>query len=391
MGLNPEREYIMNVANYPLMGFKEFEAYQTQLSRPSFPNWNRGVQDGTESTTAKTPALSSMRDSIPVQRLMSGLQLDNSRAITGHKPYHRGHHGRARGHEENSANSSSMQLDSRSFQKSLQSTELTIQTKDGDTVTIKIREQSVEKGRSKVEISQDGSGNGKNSATVVQKSKSDSAESFDLNALFEDGAVSDVSFGKEWVSRSSDKVKVESTSDGITTEASYQSKTYTAGSLEFEVDGSLDADELEAIADLLQGVDELSQTFFDGDMTKAFDQALQLGYDKSEIAGYALELRDQELSVEQTKYRASAEIARPRPHRGMFRPIGDYASKLQSLETLDQTKFDGQLLNRLMEQVDANREIAEEAKAKEAPSSFTSFNFELLQQMQVLNFSATMS
>ncbi len=385
----------MNVANYPVMGFKEFGALQTQFSHPSFPAWNGGIQhrnsDVTEATTATNPILSSMRDSIPVQRLMSGLQLDNSRAITGHTPHHRGHHGRAWGPERNSANSSSMRLDSRSFQKSLQSTELTIQTKDGDTVTIKIREQSVEKERSKVKISHDGSGNEKNSATVVQKSKSDSAEAANLNAFFENGTVSDVSFEKAWESRSSDKVKLESTSDGITTEASYRSKTYTAGSLEFEVEGTLDADELEAIGELLQGVDELSQTFFDGDMTKAFDQALQLGYDKSEIAGYALELRDQELSVEQTKYRASAEIARPRPHKGMFRPIGVYASKLQSLETLDQTKFDGQLLTRLMEQVDANREIAEETKAKEAPSSFTSFNFELLQQMQVLNFSAMLS
>ena len=220
---------------------------------------------------------------------------------------------------------------------------------------------------------------------VTQQSDSVSAEAFNLSAILGEEEVSDVSYQRSWAERSEDSVQVSQQSDGISTEASYNSRVYTVGSLEFEVDGSLDEGELKAIGDLLQGVDELSQTFFDGDIAAAYEQALQLGYDKTEIAGYALELKDREYSYAEQRYRAAGEINQPTIPKGMFRPIGNYMESLNSLAEVDNQQFDGQLLEKLMERVDENREAEEHANRNRA--SFTAFNFELLQQYQSLQFS----
>lgn len=57
-----------------------------------------------------------------------------------------------------------------------------------------------------------------------------------------------------------------------------------------EVEGSLNKQEMAAIADLLSQVNDLSESFFAGDMTGAFEQALSLGYDTSEITAFSLNL-----------------------------------------------------------------------------------------------------
>lgn len=286
--------------------------------------------------------------------------------------------------QRSDATSSSLSLDMRSAQKSLQSTELTIQTRDGDTVTIQIRERSVQKENSQVQISGNSGTDGVQSK-VAYRSESASTEAYNLSAILGDEEVSDIRYQRSWAEHSEDSVEVRQQSDGVATEASYSSRTYTAGSLEFEVDGSLDTDELQAIGDLLQGVDELSQTFFDGDVAAAFEQAQGLGYDKTEIAGYALELKEREFTYAEQRYRAAGEINQPVIPKGMFRPIGNYLDKLNALSEKDQEVLEGQLLEKLMERVDENRKVEDSEHPDRA--SFTAFNFELLRQYQSLQLS----
>ena len=54
--------------------------------------------------------------------------------------------------------------------------------------------------------------------------------------------------------------------------------------------GELDEDELESIADLVGQVQDLADTFYSGDIDKAFEEALSLGFDDKELVGYALQL-----------------------------------------------------------------------------------------------------
>lgn len=386
MGLNPEREPSMNVVNNPLMGFEEFEAYQPRSIEPlrSFSPWSQGSGSSLPDIVKSIANTDTQRERggdsdfsrfFPASSRMFAQPPGNGKA---HSPRYRFHPAQA---QQNGASTTRMSLDARSLQKSSQSTSLTIQTRDGDTVTVQIRERSVQKESSQVNISKGADSDGVETE-VGSRSKSDSADAYDLSAMLGKDTVSDVSYERQWVEASRESVDLKHSADGVNTDASYRSNTYTAGALEFEVDGSLDADELKAIGDLLQGVDELSETFFEGDVAAAFDQALQLGYDKTEIAGYSLELKEREFSYAEKRYRAAGEINQPEIPKGLFRPIGNYLDRLNALSEKDRAAFDGQLLEKLMQRVDENRE-AEESE-KRSKSSFTAFNFELLSQYESL-------
>ena len=57
-----------------------------------------------------------------------------------------------------------------------------------------------------------------------------------------------------------------------------------------DIQGELDEGELEAITGLLDRVREVSDLFFAGDIDSAFERALELGFDDSEIAQFSLQL-----------------------------------------------------------------------------------------------------
>lgn len=70
------------------------------------------------------------------------------------------------------------------------------------------------------------------------------------------------------------------------------------------VDGELDEDELRAINDLLSQVSDLSETFYSGNIEEAFQMALDVGFDESEIARFSLNLRQEVSSKIETSYGA---------------------------------------------------------------------------------------
>ncbi len=59
----------------------------------------------------------------------------------------------------------------------------------------------------------------------------------------------------------------------------------------FSIEGDINEDEALAINDLLDQVVALADEFYYGDVEKAFNQALEIGYDSSEIAAYMLDLQ----------------------------------------------------------------------------------------------------
>lgn len=70
--------------------------------------------------------------------------------------------------------------------------------------------------------------------------------------------------------------------------ASYQ--YFERSGISFSLKGELDEEELDSIADLVGQVQDLADTFYSGDIDKAFDEALSLGFDDKELVGYALQL-----------------------------------------------------------------------------------------------------
>lgn len=107
-----------------------------------------------------------------------------------------------------------------------------------------------------------------------------------LSILTQDGDTVQVRFrSREGVVA---QTTTEQTADSITTQTSVYA--FASGRVNVTVNGELDADELKAIGDLMDKVDSLANQFFQGDTQAAFSAAAQLGFDASEIAGFALRL-----------------------------------------------------------------------------------------------------
>ncbi|WP_394223527.1 DUF5610 domain-containing protein [Alteromonas gracilis] len=90
----------------------------------------------------------------------------------------------------------------------------------------------------------------------------------------------------------------QQTDNGVQTESgttlAYSQQTsyeyFERSGISFSLNGELDEDELKSIADLVGQVQDLADTFYRGDIDKAFEEALSLGFDDKELVGYALQL-----------------------------------------------------------------------------------------------------
>ncbi len=85
-----------------------------------------------------------------------------------------------------------------------------------------------------------------------------------------------------------------------------QESRYTSASLAYSVQGELDADEEKAIGQLIKRIDHLSDRFYAGNVQAAFKQAVNLNYDRDELAGFSLSL---EQTVSRQAVSAYAEVA----------------------------------------------------------------------------------
>ena len=113
----------------------------------------------------------------------------------------------------------------------------------------------------------------------------------------------------------------------------YQHAQVDSNRFYFSVEGELDEDELEAINDLLQQVNEIAEQFFGGDLEQAFNTAMELGYDASEIAQFSLNLQQTSVQRATAAYRES-EVPADISLSDRLQPLGGFAqSVLNALDT----------------------------------------------------------
>ena len=102
---------------------------------------------------------------------------------------------------------------------------------------------------------------------------------------------------------------------------------------EFSVKGDLNEKELTAINDLLSQVGTISSQFFNEQFDEAFNSALNLGFDASQIASFSLELSAlQRQEVKTYAYEQSPKTALDSYKR--YQPLVNMAQKFESLESL---------------------------------------------------------
>ncbi len=128
----------------------------------------------------------------------------------------------------------------------------------------------------------------------------------------------------------------------------------------FSVEGDLNEDELASINELVKNTANLAEDFFDGDIDKAFEQALSLGFDEETLTGFALQLSQTQTTQVARTYESVANMDEQNSGdnaANRIRPIADYLDKM--LEVAEQAKneledgsaFDG-LVNGIINQME---------------------------------------
>lgn len=119
--------------------------------------------------------------------------------------------------------------------------------------------------------------------------------------------------------------------------ANEQSYSQSQG-ISYSVKGDLDEDELKAINDLVGEVKGLSDTFFKGDTQAALHHAMDIGFDSSEIAGFAFNVSHSQTSAATQAYAEVRELNNPQsspvPEKQMANLLAPLADMMKDLKQL---------------------------------------------------------
>ncbi|MCW8092704.1 DUF5610 domain-containing protein [Alteromonas sp. ASW11-130] len=161
---------------------------------------------------------------------------------------------------------------------------------------------------------------------------------------------------------------------------------YEKTGISFSLQGELDDEEMEAIADLVGQAHDLADTFFSGDLDKAFEQALKVGYNDEELAGFAMQLNH----TQQTEVVQAYQNVRNYKEGGegslgngnVINSIAKYMDKMMDLlnhadEKLESGNEYGALVNGLISQM----EDVQVPDLVSAINRFNEFNKRLLNAM----------
>jgi hypothetical protein len=181
------------------------------------------------------------------------------------------------------------------------------------------------------------------------------------------------SFQFELTTQDGDTVKIFASSDqsyyaeGLRARGEGGSIRYAGAELSSQfgyrlsVEGDLDEQELLAIEDLLNQVNELSEEFYNGDLDTAFSMALEINSDPSEIAKFSLNLSQQSVTaVESGYYRSSPGYQSAGLPRGLAEPLADFASGVRdAMENANRFSQSRELLDSLFDKFDTEQRMSQ--------------------------------
>lgn len=190
--------------------------------------------------------------------------------------------------------------------------------------------------------------------------------SFDMQVKTQDGDVVTIkvknaeSFSASSFQAATDNVSV----------SGFESNYSNSSRFEFSVEGDLDEGELAALNDLFSQVNDIADDFYAGDVEEAFNQAMDVGYDASELAGFAVNMRRSEVVAVRQTYAEVSGYGEPAPAienplQGVMDKLADFSAKVQQAHSalLDGTKgFDPEdsLLSQLMKELVPDQEQLEQ-------------------------------
>lgn len=172
-------------------------------------------------------------------------------------------------------------------------------------------------------------------------------DTFDLEVTTRGGDRLRISIAEGAAAWSQQAVQVNE--DG-SSQAASRSGSLQMGRWQIEVEGELDAEEREALGELLGQVEELSASFYAGDLNGAFDQALALRLDGDQLASMSLSLTQTQVRQVSESYGSVAREGGKMPS-AVNSDLIDYARGLMdALRSADTLSEDGKgFLERLLE------------------------------------------
>lgn len=133
------------------------------------------------------------------------------------------------------------------------------------------------------------------------------AETFDMEVTTRDGDRLRISIAQASANWSQIGVVASSNGNGSALVASSQSGSLQIGAWQVSVEGELDEQERGALEKLFGQVQELSDKFYSGDLSGAFDRAMALDMDGEQLASMSLRLTQTSVRQATDAYSAVAE------------------------------------------------------------------------------------
>lgn len=116
------------------------------------------------------------------------------------------------------------------------------------------------------------------------------AETFDLSVTTRDGDRLRISVAQASANWSQSSFAASGDGNSTTVAGSSQSGSLRIGGWQVDVEGELDDDEIKALEKLFGQVQDLSDSFYAGDLAGAFDRAMALDMDGEQLASMSLRL-----------------------------------------------------------------------------------------------------
>jgi hypothetical protein len=167
------------------------------------------------------------------------------------------------------------------------------------------------------------------------------AQTFDLQVTTRDGDKLRISVAQASASYAQSSVAGASNGGNSIAQFSSQSSSLQIAGLQISVEGQLDDTERASLTKLFSQVQELSDKFFAGDLQGAFDQALKLELDGSQLVSLSLNLSQTSVRQATDAYSAVAEQT-GQPASAVNNALIDYAKGLlEALRSSNEAGADG--------------------------------------------------
>jgi hypothetical protein len=207
------------------------------------------------------------------------------------------------------------------------------------------------------------------------------SQTFELDVTTREGDKLHIAVAQASASYSQSSVAAASNGSSSAAQVSSQSSSLQIGNFQISVEGDLNDDERAALTKLFGQVQDLSDKFYAGDLNGAFDQALKLELDGSQLTSLSLHLSQTSVRQATDAYSAVAEQG-GQPASAVNGSLIEYAKGL--LEALRSSNEASDNARGTLEQLLQGTQSLDDRFDKSRLDKADSFNQRLLDGLQQL-------